>query len=730
MDALIPGLLLRIKSPREHFVRIIDLIEGDYLFTYEIKESKRSLVVPEKRRCADIISGLQAGTIEVEFCDPFQIIPTLVDEDADPRDPKVVRRQEAEKKKERLQNRRFEIVSWIIERGGPDLFNKFNRRALIHAAVDEFKTDKTSIRRWLGMFWRGGMTPNALRPDYNNVGRPDESPTLKKSGINKGAGCKVNPKMLENIIEYFSKHPDGNLTLELHHEDFLEKYCSSGEELPDANGKVKIRLLPANQRIHLASFKYWYYKKTTEIDRLRRKYGLKEIGRNHRDLDGSIIASVYGPGSRYEVDFTVASNLLVSRYRRSQILGSPVVGVAWDVYSGAAVGLLVTWKNASSMQLRALIANTLCSKVAFCARYGITIKEEEWPMRHLPKLWVLDRGEGRGTVGDFLTKDFGWRWKNLPSLRPDLKPVVESGFAKIKKKTKWTPGWQPRMLKRGDDDRAIGAYMTIDEFTAHLIRILLQHNRTVSHKRPMSLPTVEMEEPANPINIWNNGIVSRSGDLRLERDENRVRALVLPSGKANIMLRGLEFQGITYNHPDLKNAKIRARRIGRKGSVPSVPIHYGETIDEIYYPVDDSKRKFLVCEATGMAAQFKGMAFEEYKLVKAGVRIRDSKNKDAEKEKSVNDRRDAKAEVAASKEKTLAHRKAAGLPSKGYQGTNRKPERKKEIRSDHAHEPLAPETPPPKNVFKGDFKKPKDPNAQEIILDPEANEFLKNFQTA
>jgi hypothetical protein len=733
MQALTPGLLLKYCVPIHSQFRVVDVIEGKWVILYRIHESKRARSVPERRKYEEIVSEMQAGIVEIEAWDPFRPIELLLDDDAGGKKAEKMRRIEADKT--RLQDEAYEVVTWIIERAGADIYDKTCRRLIVKAAMERFGKRREVILRWLCNFWRGGLTRDALRPDYRACGQKKNNFLTGKPGPKTNAGMRMTEEVHNLFLEHCASSMSRISTLSGMYQDFIELYFASGLDLPDEFGNRKIRTLPDHLKPSVKTFEYYYYRDFNEIERRRAKVPDAEYERDQRAVLGSTIASTFGPGSRYEVDFTVADVLLVCKWRRSQIVGKPVVGVCWDVYTGAAVGVLTTWEHASSMQLRLLMINVMSDKVEFCKRYGIDIKKEDWPMMHIPKMCVLDRGEGKGVIGDDLVRDFDFTWRNLPRMRPDLKPVVESGFAKFRHGTKFVPGWEPQILKRGQASGAPNASLNMDEFTAIIIHILLDHNRSVCLTRPLSLPTVGFAKNATPNEIWNTGIVRRSGLLRYEPNPEVIRRKAMPKATAIIKFNGLVFKGIRYIHPLLEKQQVRARRRGRstRARISWNP----DLIDEVYYQPNPRKPDILVCKATGQAEAFKGVSFVEYRQMTAHFATAPPGEFDAR----LNTRRAIKEISANAVKLTRAAKKADGLGPKEYEDKEKRAFRDAEAaqnRKDRAAADAPKEKPTPDNVVDVDFAKgdvvipseatPNETGADEIELDPEARKFLESFE--
>ena len=123
-----------------------------------------------------------------------------------------------------------------------------------------------------------------------------------------------------------------------------------------------------------------------------------------------------GPGTRFQVDATIADIYLVSSFNRSLIIGRPVVYGIIDVYSrlftGVYVGLEYPWIGAMMA-----LDNMITDKVAFCAEHDIYINDSQWPAKHLREIIIADRGEFEGYSVTSLINNFNIKIENTSAYR-------------------------------------------------------------------------------------------------------------------------------------------------------------------------------------------------------------------------------------------------------------------------------------------------------------------------
>ena len=67
----------------------------------------------------------------------------------------------------------------------------------------------------------------------------------------------------------------------------------------------------------------------------------KKFERDYRPVLGSSSFEVFGPGSRYQIDATIANVYLVSRYNADWVLKRPTIYYVTDVYTHLITGFML-----------------------------------------------------------------------------------------------------------------------------------------------------------------------------------------------------------------------------------------------------------------------------------------------------------------------------------------------------------------------------------------------------
>jgi hypothetical protein len=374
-------------------------------------------------------------------------------------------------------------------------------------------------------------------------------------------------------------------------------------------------LVPQDQKPTFSQFRYWFEKEQniekTHISRGGpRKYALES-----RALLSSSTAEVYGPGSRYQIDATVADVYLVSRYNRNWIIGRPVVYLVVDVFSRMVVGINVGLEGPSWIGAMMALANAAADKVSFCREYGISITEDEWACHHMSDAILGDRGEMESRMVEVLIANLNVRIENAAPYRGDLKGIVERHFLTLNQKVKpFLPGYVvPDANKRLGKDYRLDAKLDIYQFTEIIIHCALHHNNgqyLESYDRDATL--VAEDVPAIPVELWKWGIKNRSGRLR-SFPEDIVKLNLMPTGSARIAEDGIRFKKMRYScEKAIRENWFEVARIKKR--TEKIEISYDPRNTNYLYIKSQDGRSFEKCYLLESEERYmnKSMAEVEY----------------------------------------------------------------------------------------------------------------------
>ncbi len=489
-----------------------------------------------------------------------------------------------------------------------ECFESKIRAQRIAAVESSGMASKVYIYRLLRRFWQRGQRPNALLPDYKNSGAKGKTRAgvgTKKAGRTRkygdGEGIKITAdieKLLHRTIEKYLLIQK-NLQITTAHRRFLDLFA---QYYPN--------VLPEN-RPTLRQFRYFYDREYKKPQRLVFQAHPGIYKKDIRPLISTATTQALGPGSRYEIDATIADIYLVADDDSNKIVGRPTIYIVIDVFSRMIAGFYIGLDNPSYVVAMQAIVNACSDKISICQRYEIDITQDEWPCLGLPDAILADRGEMMSHQVENMISEFNLRIESAPPKRGDAKGIVESCFSTLQSEFKpYAPGvvTGSRVKKHGERDYRLDAATSVSNFTQAILRtILFRNNYHVMEKydRDADLPT---EIPSIPLDLWNWGKQHRVGSLR-QVDTEQLRIAVLPRKKASFSAFGVNVWGLYYTSAEIlregwlqRNAEIKRPQ--------SLQAAYDPTCaDTIYLFPQPNSRIYWTCSLTDRSRQFRGMTF-------------------------------------------------------------------------------------------------------------------------
>lgn len=493
------------------------------------------------------------------------------------------------------------------------------RSSLINEIIKNQKSTKQTLYRLLKQYWQRGQTPNALIPNYHNSGakgnkRVSNQKLGRKRILKEGIGAVITAEIERLFHITISKYllSDKKHTLKYGHREFKKVYRSLYPETPETE-------LPT-----LRQFQYFYHREYSEVIRLQKRSNKIEYAKDLAQLHSTVNTQVLGPGSRYEVDATIADIYLVSNFDRDRIIGRPTLYFVIDVFSRMITGLYIGLENASyQTSMRALYC-AFTDKVTLCKKFGIDIRYENWPCVGLPDAILADRGELFGHQVENLEKSFAIRLENTPPYRGDLKPIVESRFKLIQAQfTPFAEGVVEGVIskKRGGKDYRLDATLTLDEFTKIILLSVLKYNQfhqIKTYDRDLDLPP---DLPLVPITLWNWGIQHRTGKLRTASDL-AIYISMLPRKKATLSNQGFKLFGVIYTCEELykRGWLHRQKTINRPKFLYAA--YDPSNAEKVYVFYEEDSMKYWEATISDYSREFKGYSFWEiWKIQKVQKKI-------------------------------------------------------------------------------------------------------------
>ncbi len=500
-----------------------------------------------------------------------------------------------------------------IQNRVPEVFDPALRGQLVREREQQGHS-RSAIYKNLRRYWVGGQTPAALLGNFNQCGRAEGGVTAgrgAKSGFEHGTYqlTESDSKAFNDIIKRLYLN-DGRLKIT----DAFQRLLEEHYQTADGNGKLWVR--PQGERPSLRQFDY-FLRKTYSLElRLRKREGDKDFERDHRAILDTVLSRCQGVGHQYEADATIADVYLVAKDDRRKIVGKPTLYFIIDRKSRLIVGWYVGLENSSWICAMQALLTVSMDKRTLCERYGVKYEPTDWPAHQVHSSELIADREMLQKSSDQIADDLATRVVNLPSQRPDHKPIVETQFKLTRMRLQdGTPGFDPpenakrRMGKHYEKD----ACLTLDEFTAIILSAIIEHNRAPMKEYELSLTEIADEIEPSPIGIWNHNIVTRAGSLT-KYPEERVRLALLPRGEATVSENGIDFGGCYYTCPEAINrgwfTQARKRRF-------KVEVSYdGRLVDTVYVRNTDKAGKHsevYACVLTPRSQKFQGLSFAEVK---------------------------------------------------------------------------------------------------------------------
>lgn len=231
-----------------------------------------------------------------------------------------------------------------------ELLKKQGREAKIVEISEQSGLGKTKVKKLLSRYWQRGMNKNAMLPDYANSGGRGKTKKLSDEKVGRPRRVTINGEYRSGI----------NITDEIktQFEHAINKYYrkANNYSLKDVygfilrnfysdrykeGGEIHYRIWEPNRIPSYHQFYYWFKKLEDPKKDIEFRKSAKEYELKHRPLLSNSKVETNGPGTRFQIDATIADIYLVSSFDVNRIIGRPVVYAIVDVYSRIITGIYV-----------------------------------------------------------------------------------------------------------------------------------------------------------------------------------------------------------------------------------------------------------------------------------------------------------------------------------------------------------------------------------------------------
>ena len=221
--------------------------------------------------------------------------------------------------------RNYELIKPIVE--GEEAFDKRVRASRLNQVIAESGKGKPTIYRLLRRYWQRGQIKNALLPDYKNSGAGGKRRnfTTSKAGRQRIYGIGRGEPVTESVRKQFRIICDKYL---MNDKGFSIRY--SYIKFTKAY-KLKHPEAEEHEIPTLRQFQYFYKTEYTKATQLTVQTPQGNYNKDVRPLHGTATEQALGPGSRYEIDATIADIYLVDDDDPDKVIGRPTIYMVIDL---------------------------------------------------------------------------------------------------------------------------------------------------------------------------------------------------------------------------------------------------------------------------------------------------------------------------------------------------------------------------------------------------------------
>ncbi|MDA1924757.1 MULTISPECIES: integrase catalytic domain-containing protein [Bacillus cereus group] len=498
-----------------------------------------SNALPIKVNVLDIINDIQNDIIRVSLSDPYYKL--YMDEELNA------------SQRGRIEKNWHLIQRLLSKENIPAIFDSKGRGGILKAYIQQGYT-KPTLYKLLRMYWKNGQNKGAIVDNYKNCGGKGKEKKLGRKKIGRpktnkdieGEGINITQQVKKNIVNAFQKYymNQKENSLRYTYERFL---ADNFMNKLNFDGEIVLKFKEGANPPSYAQFVYWAKKLTSSHQVSIKRLGEKEHNLTQRAILGKSNDYVYGPGSLYQIDSTVADVYVVSSTNYNSIIGRPTLYLVVDVFSRMIVGFHVDTRPASLEMARLSLYCAVSDKVEYCKSLGVSIERGEWIASNLPAALLADRGELMGKEAQRLADRINIRLENTPPYRADLKGIVERALGVLQQSAKpLLPGYVEKNFgKRGAPDYRLSAALTIQDIRKIIIEYIKMYNQKTLEHYELNEAMLRDQVIPTPNNIWRWGIEKCSGILSTyPKEELKFAFMSVDIGK--VSGEGIKYKNIRY----------------------------------------------------------------------------------------------------------------------------------------------------------------------------------------
>ena len=499
------------------------------------------------------------------------------------------------KRDRELTERRWRLVRFVLKRG-PLIWDETARGRLARRLAHFKVCSKPFFYDVLRRYWQRGQTKEALVTDLCLCGAPGvlriPSPGAPKTGrkrtIQPGTGVAATEEHRRNMSLAWMATPvskDGRNLRRAWEWMLIRHYPEHVTPIPQSSDGHTIRVDNYDAVPTFEQFEYhWKQEYPFDIRQLKR-LRQRRFDLAFKPLTTGTLQEVRGPGTRYYIDATVLDVYVVSRWNPRRVVSRPTLYVVVDQFSRMIVGMYIGLEPPSWAGAMLALWNCSIDKVAYCRRFGIEIRPEQWPTGYMPLHLMGDRAELISSDADRLGNGFNLDVENARAFAGDAKGVGERKF----KTTQaifgpFVPGYIDKELAGRDAEPAIlRSALTFEAITRVIINSVVIANTHVVREYEGWPEVIADGTPFVPVSLWQWGVENLRADFRQFPEQHLVRYL-WPKAEMTTTRRGLQFMRGLYYMGDA----VRER------SWFTEAVHRGTRVQAFFHPEDNTQAVVLL----------------------------------------------------------------------------------------------------------------------------------------
>lgn len=448
---------------------------------------------------------------------------------------------------------RWGLIKPLVQNS--DVYFRKKRGPLVEQRAKETGASKQTIMTCLRLYWRGGMTKDALLGSYASCGTPKNSDAASQQAA-RGRDPRNSryekfqwkdeaqkKKVLATAKRFFKKRKTNTRHF------VYRRVVATHFSVKDAKGKKVQR--PLGERPTRAQVLYLLDKHLTLETVLRRKLGDDNFENNVKPKTGSARDYANGIGQYFEIDSTIPDIWICADDDRSVVIGKATLYLIVDVFSRLIVGFHLTLDAPSWSGAMEAMMSLVEDKEELCKRWGWEYRPEDWVAHgSWPQAFRADRGtEMLGYDSDAVADGVETAVQNLPSRRAALKGSVECSFKVVQIPLKDHAGGHTPSAdqgKRQTDDYKGEATRTLKEAAQELLSGVRLNNHKVHTGIELPAADVYKGEQPIPTRLWQRDYEERAGMLT-RFDPEDLRFKLLPSDdKFTVTSSGVFYKGLLW----------------------------------------------------------------------------------------------------------------------------------------------------------------------------------------